>query len=63
MAGALRQAGLDRVNISLDSLQEERYQEIHERRRTAPCLGCRKRIGESGTVSSQDQYGARSRGQ
>jgi cyclic pyranopterin phosphate synthase len=28
MAGALRQAGLDRVNISLDSLQEERYQEI-----------------------------------
>lgn len=28
MAGALKKAGLDRVNISLDTLQEERYRDI-----------------------------------
>jgi cyclic pyranopterin phosphate synthase len=28
MAGALKKAGLDRVNISLDTLQEQRYREI-----------------------------------
>ncbi len=38
MAGALRQAGLDRVNVSLDTLDEDRFAALTHRRRFADTL-------------------------
>ena len=63
VAPALAAAGLDRVNVSLDTLDRERFVTIARRDRLADVLGGLAAAADAGPDTGEDQHRADARGQ